>query len=74
LDLGASAFLDAARESGITLLEITLDHAATAAMLPPVHRDPFDRILIAQAITERLTIVTGDPAFRRYEGLRVLEA
>jgi len=74
LDAGAAGFLDAARESGIALLDITLDHAATAAALPFVHRDPFDRMLIAQAIMERLTLVTGDPAFKRYKGLRVLEA
>jgi len=74
LDAGAGAFLEAARESGIALLEITLDHAATAATLPLVHRDPFDRMLIAQATRERLTLVTRDPVFRRYKGLRVLEA
>jgi PIN domain nuclease of toxin-antitoxin system len=73
LDLGAPAFLHAAQESGISFLEITLDHAAAAAKLPPVHRDPFDRMLIAQATKERLTIVTGDPAFKLYKGLRVLE-
>ena|SRR5437867_12306304 len=74
LDSGAAAFFKAARESGIALLEITLDHAAKAAALPPIHRDPFDRMLIAQAIVERLTLMTGDPAFKRYEGLRVIGA
>lgn len=74
LDAGAAAFLEAARESGIALLEITLDHVARAAVLPLLHRDPFDRMLIAQATAERLTLVTRDPAFRRYEGLRLLQA
>ena len=74
LDAGAPAFLEAARESGIALLEITLDHVARAAMLPLLHRDPFDRMLIAQASAERLTLVTRDPAFRRYKGLRLLQA
>ena len=74
LDSGASGFLNAARESGIALLEITLHDAAVAARLPQFHRDPFDRILIAQATRERLTLVTRDPAFRRYKGLRLLEA
>ena len=74
LDAGATSFLKAARESGIGLLEITLDHAAAAAALPPVHRDPFDRMLIAQAIVERLTLLTGDPVFARYKGLRILGA
>ena len=71
LDSGASGFVTAARESGITLLEITLDHVAAAGGLPSIHRDPFDRMLIAQALVERLTLVTHDTVFRRYRGLRV---
>jgi PIN domain nuclease of toxin-antitoxin system len=51
---------------------VTLAHAAAAAALPPIHRDPFDRMLIAQAMTERLTLVSGDAAFKRYKGLRLL--
>jgi PIN domain nuclease of toxin-antitoxin system len=74
LDSGAAAFLKAARETGLELLGITLDHAAAAAALPPFHRDPFDRMLIAQAIVEQLTLVTNDSAFKRYKGLRVLKA
>lgn len=74
LDAGTPAFLEAARESGIALLEITLDDAAAAAALPLVHRDPFDRMLIAQATRERLTLVTRDLAVRGYKGLRLLEA
>jgi PIN domain nuclease of toxin-antitoxin system len=74
LDGGAASFVRAARESGIALLEITLEHAATAAALPRVHRDPFDRMLIAQSIVERLTAVTDDPAFSRYGRLRILHA
>jgi len=74
LNAGAPGFLGAARESGIALLAITLDHAAKAAALPRVHRDPFDRMLIAQAMVERLTLVTSDPTFKRYKGLRVIAA
>jgi PIN domain nuclease of toxin-antitoxin system len=74
LDGGAASFLKACRESGIALLDITLEHAATAAALPRIHRDPFDRMLIAQAMVEGLTAVTDDPAFRRYKRLRVLGA
>jgi PIN domain nuclease of toxin-antitoxin system len=74
LDGGAPAFAEAARDSGIVVLGITLEHAALAARLPPIHRDPFDRMLIAQAIIEKLTIITVDPAFKQYPGLRVLKA
>ena len=74
LDSGASGLVMAALESGITLLEITLDHIAEAAALPLIHRDPFDRMLIAQALTEGLTLMTHDTVFARYRGLRVLKS
>jgi PIN domain nuclease of toxin-antitoxin system len=47
-------------------LSITLEHAITAGALPPHHRDPFDRMLIAQALLEGLTIATRDPRFEPY--------
>jgi PIN domain nuclease of toxin-antitoxin system len=47
-------------------LPITSDHARRAGELPPHHRDPFDRILVAQALAEGLMLVTADPAFARY--------
>ena len=74
LDEGAPGFLRAVRESGMELLTITLHHVATAALLPRVHRDPFDRMIAGQAIADRLTVMTSDPVFTRYEGLRVLGA
>jgi PIN domain nuclease of toxin-antitoxin system len=42
-------------------------HALQVVHLPPHHRDPFDRLLIAQAQVEALTIMTADPSFRRYD-------
>ena len=50
----------------LRLLPITLDHIDTLAGLPPHHRDPFDRLLIAQAIHDGLTIVTGDRLIPQY--------
>lgn len=47
-------------------LPISIDHALGVSDLPPHHADPFDRMLIAQAIAESLTIVTADPVFARY--------
>ncbi|GGK58982.1 twitching motility protein PilT [Planomonospora parontospora subsp. parontospora] len=48
-------------------LVITPTHALTAARLPPLHRDPFDRMLIAQARCEGLTLVTRDEEIQKYD-------
>jgi PIN domain nuclease of toxin-antitoxin system len=52
--------------NGIELLPIDIDHLAIVAELPFHHRDPFDRLLIAQAITEQIPIVGADSAFDAY--------
>ena len=49
-----------------TPLEIALEHGDRAGKLPPIHLDPFDRILIAQAQSEQLTLVTRDPEIQKY--------
>ena len=49
-------------------LPITGAHAVALGALPPIHRDPFDRMLVAQAIVEGLTLVTSDPAVAKYRG------
>ena len=51
---------------GYEMLDLKLAHTRWLAELPLIHRDPFDRMLIAQAIEEGLTIVTSDQAFARY--------
>ena len=48
-------------------MPIELAHAVRAGMLPAIHRDPFDRMLIAQAQIEVLPILTADPAISRYD-------
>jgi PIN domain nuclease of toxin-antitoxin system len=48
------------------ILTITLDHLAIVATLAHYHRDPFDRLLIAQAIAEGMPILSADPAFDAY--------
>jgi PIN domain nuclease of toxin-antitoxin system len=50
----------------IEVLPITLDHVLRTESLPLHHRDPFDRLLIAQSIEEKWPIVTADPWFARY--------
>jgi PIN domain nuclease of toxin-antitoxin system len=52
--------------NGFVLLNIELRHTAKLEKLPFYHRDPFDRLLIAQAISEKLTIVTADSVFSGY--------
>ena len=51
-----------------TELPVTSAHAAAVANLPPIHRDPFDRILIAQAQVEGITLLTADTTVARYPG------
>lgn len=50
-----------------TPLDINIDHALTVEKLPKHHRDPFDRILIAQAMSENLIIITRDRKFTAYK-------
>jgi PIN domain nuclease of toxin-antitoxin system len=55
------------RTSGTTLLPIALEHALGVVALPDIHRDPFDRLLIAQAQIEGYTIVTRDGEIPKYD-------
>src|ERR1700753_1425966 len=55
------------RGSGFAELPISSQHALTAALLPMIHHDPFDRILVAQARDENLTLVTRDARCQRYD-------
>ena len=55
-------------DNGYTELPMTGAHAAALAGLPAIHKDPFDRMLVAQATVEGLTLVTSDPAIANYPG------
>jgi PIN domain nuclease of toxin-antitoxin system len=60
-------------EMGLVELPITAVHAAGVTKLPPIHRDPFDRLLIAQSVVEPLTLLTNDALLDRYRaGARVV--
>jgi PIN domain nuclease of toxin-antitoxin system len=59
--------IERAEEAGAELLSITARHALATGELPFHHRDPFDRLLIAQAQLEGCAIVTGDRAFPSYD-------
>lgn len=67
-DEAAQAFDDA----GYLNLPIRREHALRLATLPPLHRDPFDRLLIAQALAEPLTLLTHDRLVARYSDSIVL--
>jgi PIN domain nuclease of toxin-antitoxin system len=69
LELELDDLEDAILRNGFRPLAIALRHALTAGRLPDVHRDPFDRMLVAQASVEELRIVSHDGVFERY-GLR----
>jgi PIN domain nuclease of toxin-antitoxin system len=69
----AVAFRQMADRLGADILPIDLSHADRLSRLPMHHRDPFDRILIVQALQENLTVVTSDRKFRLYDGLSILE-
>lgn len=55
------------RTAGFDTIAVSVDHALAAGSLPGPHRDPFDRMLIAQAQLDQLAIVTTDAVFRQYE-------
>ena len=55
-------------DNGYTELPVTGEHAVSVEQLPAVHRDPFDRMLLAQALCEGVTLVTADAQLARYDG------
>jgi PIN domain nuclease of toxin-antitoxin system len=60
-------------DSGVRTLTLSSAHGLAVSDLPVHHRDPFDRLIIAQAMIERLTIVTADTRYQAY-GVELLEA
>ncbi len=58
---------------GFVALPVEIAHTEVLRDLPALHRDPFDRLLVAQALAEGRTLVTGDPALERY-GAMVMDA
>ena len=66
LDADVSVVAAGARVARFEELPVTIAHTLQIALLPSHHRDPFDRLLVAQAIEEQLTLVTHDPVIARY--------
>jgi PIN domain nuclease of toxin-antitoxin system len=65
-------FYNMIKNQGFASLSITSDHAYAAGDLPMHHRDPFDRMIIAQALIEGLRVITHDSIFKKYD-ISVLE-
>lgn len=71
IDLGA--LLTALAQMGFIELPVTASHAAGGTDLPLIHRDPFDRLLVAQSIAGPLTLLTNDRVLARYsDGVKVI--
>lgn len=64
--MSLASFWDQIPGNGTAILPIATEHLSVVAALPLHHRDPFDRLLIAQALAERLPIVSADPLFDAY--------
>lgn len=66
LEITGGELLDEARRIGFDVIEMTADDAVAAGRLSPHHKDPFDRMLVAQARRRGLTLVTRDALFGAY--------
>ncbi|MCP9886267.1 hypothetical protein KBY97_14220 [Synechococcus sp. ATX 2A4] len=66
LPLSPQVLVTAAQQAGFALLAITPDHAAATALLPPHHKDLLDRLLIAQARSAGVLLLSTDRALKRY--------
>ena len=64
--------LDTCSKYTLTILPITKTVAVRAAGLPEIHRDPFDRLIIATAELNRLKVVTADNVFNEYKSIKVI--
>ena len=66
LETHPAVVMDAVGPAGFALLPIQAPHAVRVAELPEVHKDPFDRMLVAQALVESMTLLTNDGILRDY--------
>nr|WP_315258481.1 type II toxin-antitoxin system VapC family toxin [uncultured Duganella sp.] len=69
LDLDLNVLAKQIEIDGFIELKISHRHAATVALLPGIHRDPFDRMLVAQAMCESMTLLTADHLLASYSNL-----
>ena len=67
LTLPLNEFLDKIQNSEFEILQIKNEYLKGLAILPSIHKDPFDRLLVATALVENLTIITADDNVRKYD-------
>jgi len=69
LELGSNleTIFDLISKSGLEVLPVTQNHILTSSKLEFHHNDPFDRLMIAQAISEKLKLISKDDAFKKYK-------
>ena len=72
LRFSAAMVREAIAELGIRVLPFTAEHAFHLFSLPLHHRDPFDRQIVAQALAEKIPVVTSDQEFGLYQGINVV--
>lgn len=72
LDMTEPEMQRALRDLQAAVVPLESAHVSALFSLPPHHRDPFDRMILATAIVEKLPIVTGDRIFRRYPGVKII--
>ena len=72
LRLSATSVRQAVQDLDIRILPYTAEHAFELFDLPRHHGDPFDRQIIAQALSEKIPVITPDEKFGLYEGLKVI--
>ena len=63
----AAGFVQVAQNNDIAIISLETAHLTTLKELPMIHRDPFDRLLIATALAEEMTLITVDENIQRYE-------
>ena len=68
----AANYFDVLQKLGVNELPVSAQHAYFAGKFNWAHRDPFDRLLAAQAVTDNLTLITNDPAFQELSWITVL--
>lgn len=66
MPVSAAQALQAFTDAGYAMLDINPQHTLKVEALPPIHKDPFDRMLVAQALCEPLILVTRDPMVAQY--------